>query len=378
MLFRSVVDNTGASSAQTQALGALSAAGGDATITLNRAAAQNISLTFTSLAARSNGGTLNFTSTGTGSTLGVTENVTLTGQTSVAFLGAGYFYNGTNFAATNASANVIAATLVGTPGAATLGTTTSASLLDVTGPITAQPTGAVGALRFANSTAANNALTLVDANTLQVNGILKSGANAGTISVAAGGTSGSLMPVIGTQDLIFRTDAAADVLTLGQYVGIVNNGAAVNVIKSGAGRLELTSPSTYTGNTFVNQGVLWVNNTATLGTSAGTVTVRPGATLTFSGGNLTVANPISAAGTIGVNGTAAVLKATLSGAITLAGDTVFRSAGGSNGSFDLTNTVNLGAFNANFNLDGSNTTNVTGVVSGTGSLTKSKIGRAHV
>ncbi|NBX35169.1 hypothetical protein EBR16_07405, partial [bacterium] len=361
------LDNTGASSAQTQALGALAVTAGDATITLNRGAAFNTTLSFTSLGGRTNGGTINFAATGTTPSLGTTELITLTGQATNAFLGAGYFVNGSSYAAINASANVIAATLVATPTAATLGATTSASLLDVTGAITGQTTATVGAIRFSTA----NGLAFADGNTLQVNGLLKSGASAAAITVATGGTAASLMPIIGTPELVVRTDAATDVLTFGAGVAIINNGAAVSLVKSGAGRLELTSPSTYSGNTFVNQGVLWVNNTATLGTSAGTVTVRPGATLTFSGGNLTVANPISAAGTIGVNGTAAVLKATLSGAVTLEGDTVFRSAGGSNGSFDLTNTVNLGAFNANFNLDGSNTTNVTGVVSGTGSLTKS-------
>lgn len=101
---------------------------------------------------------------------------------------------------------------------------------------------------------------------------------------------------------------------------IANNGTgAVSVVKQGNATLFLTAANTYSGGTFINQGNIAANNALALGT--GSVTVASGATLTLSTlKTLTYANDLYLSGyAINLYGN------TITGKVTLLGDTVIQS-----------------------------------------------------
>jgi len=101
---------------------------------------------------------------------------------------------------------------------------------------------------------------------------------------------------------------------------IANNGTgAVSVVKQGNATLVLTGANTYSGGTFINQGNIAANNALALGT--GSVTVASGATLTLSSArNLTYSNDLYLSG-YAVN----LYGNTITGKVTLLGDTVIQS-----------------------------------------------------
>jgi autotransporter-associated beta strand protein len=60
-------------------------------------------------------------------------------------------------------------------------------------------------------------------------------------------------------------------------------GAVTSIIKTGIGNMILTNNNEYTGGTYVEQGILTINNTTGSGTGNGPVIVGPGATLSGTG-----------------------------------------------------------------------------------------------
>ncbi|MFM1769763.1 MAG: hypothetical protein RJA22_2292 [Verrucomicrobiota bacterium] len=91
--------------------------------------------------------------------------------------------------------------------------------------------------------------------------------------------------------------------------------------KAGAGALELSASNTYAGATLVDAGTLAVRNATALGAATNGTTVAAGAALEFNG-NLTVAEPLTLAGSGPANGGA--LRSTAdsnawAGALTLGG-----------------------------------------------------------
>ena len=156
-------------------------------------------------------------------------------------------------------------------------------------------------------------------------GALFGGANAGL----AGAT---------TAPAFLTTFVVGGINTNSVFNGAISDGgaAATALTFNGPGSLTLTGSNTFSGNTIVNGGALYLNNPTGSGTGSGSVSVNSGATL---GGNGTIGGQVSLA----------------------AGATL---APGSNGSGTLTITNDLGLNNASilqFNL-GSNINQV--VVSG--------------
>ncbi len=107
--------------------------------------------------------------------------------------------------------------------------------------------------------------------TLANGGILRAGGGSTTIS------SGTLRSNAGTE-LVFRTDTVNDSLTINS--NIASNGGGYALTKSGAGTVTLTGSTTYLGQTYVNGGVLSISSNANLGAQT------TGAALNLSNGTL--------------------------------------------------------------------------------------------
>ncbi|MCX8090150.1 MAG: autotransporter-associated beta strand repeat-containing protein [Verrucomicrobiae bacterium] len=129
-----------------------------------------------------------------------------------------------------------------------------------------------------------NSLRLTAASTVQIGsgntltlgsgGLLVTGSGATTIAPDSG--TATLIGRAST-DLVIHQYSSAD-LTISAT--IANNTGATALTKSGPGRLILTGQNTYTGATYVNEGVLSISANANLGLES------TGATIIFGGGTL--------------------------------------------------------------------------------------------
>ncbi|MGC3992464.1 MAG: autotransporter-associated beta strand repeat-containing protein [Chthoniobacteraceae bacterium] len=239
-------------------------------------------LTLPSL-ARSVGMTENFTASG--GTNGTTNLITLsTAPTSTGtLLDKGEFFSGTDYAVYDAAGylrafnystdtnGVIAA------GGTTLGTVTALSNVNLTGAVTAQTTAQIDTLKLGTT----NGLTLASSQILTVDSLLKSGANAATIS---GGTG---IQASSNGELVIRTNASGDTLTIAS--AILANGTNA-LTKSGSGTLVISGTNTYTGNTYLNLGTIDVQNASAFGT--GTLVLNGGQVNNNGSSALTLANNI--------------------------------------------------------------------------------------
>lgn len=150
---------------------------------------------------------------------------------------------------------------------------------------------AVNALKVVGSA---TALALTS-NTLTIasGGLLSTGAAAQTIS----GTTGRLTAgdgLGGTADLVIHQYNTAG-LTVSAAIGdnAAGSGNTVNLVKAGTGYLALSGTNTYTGNTYVNGGVLDFKTTTPAGAGAN-IFVIPGASVKFDVPTQTLLNRIAA------------------------------------------------------------------------------------
>jgi len=230
----------------SQGMLGLSLVRGDAVVEAVRPGSGTTVLSFASLGPRPAGATASFATSG--GTNGVDVKVVVGGQAG-GFMGHGTFFGGSAYAAYDA-AGYVRSLAYGSdanapaviPAGATLGTVSATQNLDLTGSITAQRSAAVNTLRI--NAAAN--LTLAS-GTLAVNGVLKAGGSATTIR------GGSLRPGAVGGEMVLRTDAATDVLTI--LSPLVANGTNA-LTKSGPGTLRLAGGSGLAGDLAVNQGTV--------------------------------------------------------------------------------------------------------------------------
>jgi fibronectin-binding autotransporter adhesin len=266
-------DNTTSSTTKSQNMGALTFSAGESTVQTTRTAAQNVMLTFSSLAGRPAGVTRNFVVSG--GTNGTSNSIVLTGA-AAGFVDQGTFFGGSNYAFMNATSSYVRGiNYNGDAGAATSsGATTlaSTSFQQITGAVTAQNTATFTTLNISG----DNDFTLAGGQTVTVNGILKSGNTAGGATIS-GGTA---IQAANNAELVIRTDGASDVLSIS--TNIQANGTNA-LTKSGAGTLTLSVSNSYTGGTYITAGTLVLNGTngsSTFGSGLGTGTV------TINGGQL--------------------------------------------------------------------------------------------
>ena len=306
-------DNVGAGGATSQALGSLTNTSGDATIQTTRTEAQDVALTFTNMTPRAaGGGTRNFGYAGTVGTIGTDSKISFTTWTNAtsALIDSATFFGGSNYAAYDSAGFVRAMNYTtdnGGAGIAVSGTNTTFTAagaankqvdLGTTGVITAAGTETINTLRIGGS----NTVTLGSGSTLSITngGILKTGGNASTIS----GGAGAVLKAGAINDLVVRTDAAGDSLTIDTVIGNESGW----VTKTGAGTLTLNGAVALSGGLNIQNGTVVLANNVGYN-SGGGVGVYGGSTLTIGANNVSVVGSVSLnSGTI--TGTTGVLTAT--------------------------------------------------------------------
>lgn len=242
-------DNTTSAGARSETNGTLTLSAGEATIQSTRTAAQNVSLTFSSLAARAAGAVGNFVNSG--GTVPGQNQIILRGQP-LGFINQGAFYGGANYAYMNAAGAYVRAVNYATPdpnsvsvGAGTTVGANSGKHVQTTGAISGQTNVSINTLKIGG--AFNFTLAASQTLTLSNGGLLKAGNNAASLSGGTGITTG------GGVELVVRTDQASDSLTISTPILSSTTGG---LTKSGAGTLILSGTHTYSGDTTVNAGTL--------------------------------------------------------------------------------------------------------------------------
>jgi fibronectin-binding autotransporter adhesin len=181
-------------------------------------------------------------------------------------------------------------------------------------------------------------------------------------SIAGGGTVTS-----GAAGALTLTAGGDNTSTL--FSGVLQNGSGtVSFTKSGTGTLTLSGANTYSGLTTVSNGILAIQNTSALGTTAGATAVNSGATLELLSGIAVAAEPLTLNG-VGVSGFGALRNLSgnnsFAGAITLgSASTIYSDAGTLTFSGGIAN----GGFTTTFG--GAGNISETNPISGAGALVK--------
>jgi fibronectin-binding autotransporter adhesin len=331
--------NFNEASGSTQGMGGLTLSAGDATIQ-STGSGSGATLTFANVTPRSVGATGNFVETGASpNIIALTQFNSATTPTGT-LLDPGIFFNGANYAAYDAGAFVRAYNYSSdTNGAISSGGTTLESTtapntagpginVQLTGAITAQDTLTINTLNILN----NSNLAFVDGNqTLTASGILLSGNISGGATISSG--LGIQAPNNG--ELVIRTDAINDALTLS--TPIIANG--VNALtKSGTGSLTLAAAAnTYTGPTFVNAGTLNLTTSGTNNISASpSITVASTATLNTTGVSGTGGFTLASNQVLGGSGTVVGNLTVATGSKISAGTSIALGTGNANSNAKLT------------------------------------------
>ncbi len=188
--------------------------------------------------------------------------------------------------------------------------------------------------------------------------------NMGTGAISLGTTSGTTRTIT----------VNGSTLTEG---GVISNGTTANSLtKAGTGTLALTGTNAYTGTTTVSAGVLNIQNSSALGTTASGTTVSSGATLQLQNGISVGAEglTISGTGASGQNGALVNVSGTnnYGGLLTLGAAATISS---DNGTLNLTNTGSITGPGFGLTLTGSGSGTISSVI-GTagGTLTKNGSG----
>lgn len=305
----------------TQILGALSNNFGEGTLLSNKSGAGNITTTFGAY-SRSAGAAGNILSTG--GTNGTSNIVNITGA--AGFVNVGLYFNGSEFAALNATNSYVRALAYGTDtNAVAVNTITSSRHVKLTATPGGQASISLLSLNLQGSGVGwtNNA-----SQTLTVPGIIKSGG--GTAGLISGGS----VSTASNAELVIRTDTAADTLNISSNISL-GSGA---LTKSGEGTLSLSGNNTYSGFTYVTAGLLKLDS----------ATAMPGGITNGTGTNRIILN----GGVIGLTAASGnFTRAIGTGVVT---NISVNQTGGGFAAFGGDRTVNFGGAGAAINWNASN------------------------
>ncbi|MCX6222965.1 MAG: autotransporter-associated beta strand repeat-containing protein [Bacteroidia bacterium] len=210
-------------------------------------------------------------------------------------------------------------------------------------------------------------------------GALNLGGNV-TVNATTGSSGATISCPIsldGTRTFTVADDGtAATDLTISGVMSL-GTGTGWGITKAGLGTLVLSGTNTYTGTTTVGAGIVDIQNSSALGTTAGVTTVSANASVQVDGTGLSIAEPITLNNSSGISSGGALRNLansnTWSGAITL---TTAGRVNSDAGTLTLTGGV-TGAVGTAFTVGGAGnvTMNTTGINTGTsGTLTKDGTG----
>lgn len=215
-----------------------------------------------------------------------------------------------------------------------------------------------------------NALTITSTSTTALGGILYVGGGDDIYNIT--NTAGSGLNASGVFDLVINT--VRGVLNVSARIN-GSNGART-LVKTGAGKLIVSSANGYTGLTYVNQGVLQIRNATATGTTAAGIYVQNGAALELADDVAIGEEALWITGS-GISGGGALRNVAAStssygGAITI-GEGGARINSDAGGSLTLAGNLITAVFN-DVAFGGSGSTAISGVISGAGSLIKDGAG----
>lgn len=270
----------------TESTGNFTSAVGANTLALSGAA--TTTLAFGSF-SRTGGSTVNFTAANT------SDRATFTGLTSNAFINAGTFVDGSNYAWYD-TGGFVRALAYGTDANTTSGTTLATATVSnkhvrLTASASTPGSETILTLNLSGATVGvsmgnNDVLTLTNG------GIIKSGGGSSAIS---GGNPNTKLAT--ASEWIINTVAANDQLTISEPL----SGGTI-LTKTGLGTLVLNAGASYSGNTFIDQGTLRLGGANQI-PDASTVTILPSATFDMNGVSDTVGGLTLYGGTISSTGT---------------------------------------------------------------------------
>ena len=310
-------DNGGGGGASHN-FGQLNFSAGDATLNYTYPASNGSGinkLTFTSL-SRSAGATGNLLAIN--GALNINEKLQITGPTLNAFINAGLYFAGADFAAyTDAFSQgntTRALSYTSDTNAAAVNTITASNHVK----LTSNPASRTGdTLLTLNLAGSGVGYTMTGGTlTLSSGGLIKSGA--GTFGEISGGTG---VTTGGSTELVIRTNVAGDLLTISTPILSSSTGG---LTKSGLGTLTLSNTANaYTGGTFINAGTLLLGAAGVITDTSDVTTDRAGI-LNLNGNSETIGG-LNGAGTVTTNtaagtsiltvGASNVASATFSGVI---------------------------------------------------------------
>ncbi|MEW6156630.1 MAG: autotransporter-associated beta strand repeat-containing protein, partial [Verrucomicrobiota bacterium] len=344
----------------SETIGGLTINVGAAGLNASQAAeSQTSTLTFSSLTRNSgNGGTLHFTGTGLG--LDTRNQIVFTSSPTLddGIIG-GWATVGTEFAKyANGS---VTALEDGDYNTGTQDTWTSLGNVKPAASATLSANRGVNSLNLTDGIQVD----LGDfALTIDTGGLMKSGATSSVIS------NGTLRPgsAVSQRELITYVDSGRTLTlgstTAGQDLTIPDNGGSTILTKSGPGTLEILNANTYSGATYVNEGVVNIRNGSALGSNTAGTIVQAGAALEMQNGISVGAKSLTLNST-GISDGGALRN--ISGNNSWAGNLSITSASRINsdsGTLTLSGSVTASAATSGITVGGAGNITMSGVVGG--------------
>ncbi len=243
---------------------------------------------------------------------------------------------------------------------------TSTGILGLDNSSTGNTTQAAGTTVIAGldySDTAARTMSLGTGNRLQLalSGGILADTTAGNLTIGSVVDDGTLTAgASGAGALTLHELNSSATLTVNAIVANNAGGGAVSISKTGTGRVVLAGTNTYTGTTTINAGALEIQNSSSLGGTAGATTVFTGAALELSGGISVGAEALTINGTgIASAGALRNISGTnsYSGTITLGSATTIGSTAGT-----LTLGGAMAVGNNNITFSGTGNTTVNGII----------------